>query len=259
MEWCTTVCGKYRIESLSAATFPSALEVIRVAFCQDEFVSIGCEVNINPKAAEELLELCADAALDGVSLVAVAIDTGEVTAVAFNKIQVAATDSSEKAFFEIFAEERCTQGPSRSLVEFMANVDARCNLFEKYEVDCSLEIMFLATKREHRRRKLGQLLCKVSLDLAKKLQQGPVSKVTLEDLGTKYSMLQPRSPTTKYPKICQAIWTSEGTQRIGKNLNFIVHLSVPFKEFVYEGKSYADRIGLESSFCEVAAKPLYNI
>ncbi|XP_052754954.1 uncharacterized protein LOC113510988 isoform X2 [Galleria mellonella] len=257
MESFTTECGKYRIESLSGATFSGALEVIRVAFCQDESVCIGCEVNENPVAIEELLELCADAALDAVSLVAVEIETGEVVAVAFNKIQVAATDTSERAFFETFAKERCTQGPSRSLVEFMADVDARCNLFEKYAVDCSLEIMFLATKREHRRRKLAQLLCKVALDLAKKLKDGPVSKITLEELGSKYSMLKPRSPTTKYPKICQAIWTSEGTQRIGKNLNFIVHLTVPFKEFMYEGKSYAERIGSVPSFCEVVAKPLY--
>ncbi|KAM3966302.1 uncharacterized protein ACR2FA_012605 [Aphomia sociella] len=257
MEWYTTECGKYRIESLSAATFPNALEVIRVAFCQDEFVSIGCEVNKNPIAADELLELCADAALDCVSLVAIATDTNEVVAAAFNKIQVAATDSSEKAFFEIFAEERCTQGSSRSLVEFMANVDGRCNLFEKYGVDCSFEIMFLATKREHRRRKLGQVLCQVSIDLAKKLKDGPVSKISLEELGPKYTMLKARSPITKYPKICQAIWTSEGTQKIGKYLNFIVHLTVPFKEFIYEGKSFAERIGLESCYCEVAAKPIY--
>ena len=63
-------------------------QVISEAFCQDEAVSIGSEVNKNPKAIEELLELCADAALDGVSVVAVAVDTGEVVSVAFNKIQV---------------------------------------------------------------------------------------------------------------------------------------------------------------------------
>lgn len=63
-------------------------QVIREAFCQDESVCIGTEVNKNPVAAEELLELCADAALDGVSLVAVATDTGEVVSAAFNKLQV---------------------------------------------------------------------------------------------------------------------------------------------------------------------------
>lgn len=63
-------------------------QVIRHAFCLDEAVSIGSEVNKNPIAAEELLELCADAALDGVSLVAIENTTGEEVAVAFNKLQV---------------------------------------------------------------------------------------------------------------------------------------------------------------------------
>lgn len=45
-------------------------------------------MNINPIAAEELLELSADAALDGVSVVAVEISTGEVVSACFNKLQV---------------------------------------------------------------------------------------------------------------------------------------------------------------------------
>ncbi|KAL0872071.1 hypothetical protein ABMA27_004497 [Loxostege sticticalis] len=253
MEFYTSEDGKYRIEMLTAATFPGALQVIREAFCQDEAVSIGCEVNKNPVAAEELLELCADAALDGVSLVAVATDTGEVVAVAFNKLQVAASDSSEKPFFEIFAEERCTQESSKSLIQFMANVDGRCNLFQKYGIDCSLEIMFLATQREHRKRRLGELLCKYSIDVAKKLKNGPLSKPTVQDLGPKYSNMKPRSVTNLHPKICQAIWTAEPTQKIGKKLNFTVHLVVSMEEFVYDGKTYAERIGTESPFCEVAA------
>ncbi|XP_013190882.2 uncharacterized protein LOC106135196 [Amyelois transitella] len=255
MESYITDCGKYKIESLSAATFPGALEVIRVAFCQDESVSIGCEVSKNPVAAEELLELCADAALDGVSLVAVETSTGEVVAVAFNKIQV--SSSTEKPFFEIFAEERCTQASSRALICYMADVDGRCNLFDKYKVDCSLEIMFLATLREHRKHKLGTHLCKISIDVAKKLQNGPISKMTIRDLGPKYCKMTERSLPSVYPKICQAIWTGPGTQKIGKRLNFTVHLTVPFTEFVYNGKSYAERLGDETTFCEVAALALY--
>ncbi|KAJ8716225.1 hypothetical protein PYW08_013510 [Mythimna loreyi] len=252
MEWLTTEDGKYRIESLSAATFPGALKVIREAFCQDESVCIGTEVNKNPVAAEELLELCADAALDGVSLVAVAIDTGEVAAAAFNKLQEATSDSSEKPFFEVFAEERCTQPSSRALIEWMAEVDGRCNFFEKYNVDCSLEIMFLATLREHRFHKLGTILCKTSIELGKKLKNGPVAQMTVQDLGPSYSNMAARKPVAKIPKICQALWTAEPTQKIGKALNFDVGLRVSFNDFYYNGKSYGDRLGKEV-FAEAAA------
>ncbi|XP_072947567.1 uncharacterized protein [Epargyreus clarus] len=253
MEWCYTEDGKYKVVCLSAATFAGALNVIRQAFCQDEYVCIGAEVNKNPLAAEELLELCADAALDGVSLVAVEVATGEVASVAFNKIQVQTSSSSEKPFFEIFAEERCKQESSRSLIQFMANVDGRCNLFEKCGVDCSLEIMFLATLREHRKQNLATILCKVSIDLARKLKEGPVASMTVEDLGLKYAIIKPRKTVTNTPKICQAIWTSFLSQKVGKALNFTVHLTVPFTEFVFNGKTYSERIGNDSAFCEVAA------
>ncbi|OWR45161.1 hypothetical protein KGM_207269 [Danaus plexippus plexippus] len=256
MEWFSTADGKYRIESLSSITFPGALEVIRTAFCQDEYVSIGSEVNKNPKAAEELLELCADAALDGVSLVGVNVETGEVAAVAFNKIQVKANDASEKPFFVIFSEERCTQASSRSLIEFMADVDERCNLFEKYKVDCSLEIMFLATLRNYRGQGLGKLLTKYSIEVARKYKYGPIAPLCPKDLGPKYSNLTSRKPINTYPKICQAIWTGRASQNVGKAHSFTVHLTVPFSEFVFNGKTYSERIGDVSSFCEVAALSL---
>ncbi|CAH4028784.1 uncharacterized protein LOC123709766 [Pieris brassicae] len=253
MEWFTTDNGEYRIESLSTSSFHGALNVIRKSFCQDENVSIGCGINKNPQATEELLELCADAALDGVSLVAVTTGTNEVVAVAFNKIQVQISSASERSFFEIFAEERCKEDASRSLIHFMANVDSRCNLFEKYGVDCSLEIMFLATLSEHRHKHLATHLCSISIELAKKFRHGPQAPLSVEDLGPNYSMLVPRKPITTYPKICQAIWTSEGSQKVGKALKFTVHLTVPLSEFVFDGNTYSERIGNESAFCEVAA------
>lgn len=64
------------------------IQVIREGFCKDEAVCIGTEVNLNPRAIEEIIELCAYAALDGVSLVAIDVNSNEVVAVAFNKIQV---------------------------------------------------------------------------------------------------------------------------------------------------------------------------
>ncbi|CAH0398677.1 unnamed protein product [Chilo suppressalis] len=257
MEWFVTKDGKYRIESLSASTVPGALQVIRESFCQDEAVCIGAGVNKNPLAAEELLELCADAALDGASLVAVVVDSGDVVAASFNKIQVAASDSSEKPFFEVFAEERCSQESAKSLIQFMANVDGRCNLFQKYGVDCSLEIMFLATLREHRKQRLGEFLCKFSIELAKELKNGPVAEITVEDLGPKYSSMKSRSAITAYPKICQAIWTAEPTAKIGRRLEFTEHLVVSFSEFVYDSKTYTERIGTDGAECIVAAQPLY--
>lgn len=123
----------------------------------------------------------------------------------------------------------------------------------RYDADCSFEIMFLATLKEHRKQRLGEFLCQISVDLARKLRDGPISVLSINDLGPKYSNMKPRSVTTKHPKICQAIWTAEPTKKIGKKLNFNVEISVSFTEYVFEGKTYADRIGTEDPSCEVAA------
>ncbi|XP_073947527.1 uncharacterized protein [Choristoneura fumiferana] len=254
MEWHTTESGKYRIESLSAATFPGALKVIREAFFQDEAVCIGTEIHKDPEAIEELLELCASAALDGVSLVAVAVDSGDVAAVTFNCLQVA-SDSTEKTFLDLF-EERNTRPSCLSLVHFIKDVEGRCNFFEKYHADCCLDITWLAVLREHRGRNLATLLCKLSVDLAKKLRDGPVSTFTVKDCGPKFAYLKTRDVTDKVPTVCTSIWSSEFTRRIGKKMGFKVEVSVPMSQFVFNGKSYADRLGDESAFSELVALEL---
>ncbi|KAJ8713383.1 hypothetical protein PYW07_013753 [Mythimna separata] len=164
--------GKYRVESLSAATMPGALKLMMEHFFQDEPVCNGTEVNKNPLAGEELLELCADAALDGLSLVAIDDSSGEVVSVVFNKLQEVPL-GSEKTFFEIFSEERCKQPSSRALVDLMVRLDTQCDYAKRYGVDCWNELMFLGTHRQHRGKGLAKLLCKTSLEAAKKFKDGP--------------------------------------------------------------------------------------
>ncbi|KAI8426508.1 hypothetical protein MSG28_005322 [Choristoneura fumiferana] len=252
---------KYRIESLSAATFPGALKVIREAFFQDEAVCIGTEIHKDPEAIEELLELCASAALDGVSLVAVARQKERyMTPTPFTSMELrypspVASDSTEKTFLDLF-EERNTRPSCLSLVHFIKDVEGRCNFFEKYHADCCLDITWLAVLREHRGRNLATLLCKLSVDLAKKLRDGPVSTFTVKDCGPKFAYLKTRDVTDKVPTVCTSIWSSEFTRRIGKKMGFKVEVSVPMSQFVFNGKSYADRLGDESAFSELVALEL---
>lgn len=77
--------------------------------------------------------------------------------------------------------------------------------------------------------------------------------MTVKDLGPNYSSMAPRKPVAKIPKICQALWTCEPTQKIGKVLDFTVGLRVSFADFYYDGKSYAERIG-EEVFAEAGAR-----
>lgn len=250
------IAGKYRIEYLTAVTFPGALKIIKESFCQDESICKATEVNANPAAVEELLELCADAALDGVSLVAVAIDTGDVAAVLFNKLQTApASDPTEKSDYDEFAKQCCRQPSSRALMQFGANIDARCNCFEKYSADCSLELIFLSTLAAHRKNNLATLLTAYSLELGKKLKDGPVATFTHKDLGPKYASMQHREPIIKVPKICQGIMTSLATQKIASKLGFTVYVRLPLADFSYNGKTFSERIGYDP-YVELVAREI---
>ncbi|KAJ8713384.1 hypothetical protein PYW07_013754 [Mythimna separata] len=229
--------------------------LIKEHFFQDEPVCNGTELNKNPLAAKELLELCADAALDGLSLVAVAVKTGEVVAVLFNKLQEAPSDSTEKTFFEIFSEERCKQPSSRAVVDFMIELDSKCDFASRYGIDCWFELMFLGTHPQHRGKGLGKLLGKTAIEAAKKFKDGPFAPMTTEDLGPKYSFLKPRTTVMKVPKLCTSLFTSIGSQKIGKDLGFTVLVTVSLNGYMFEGKSYSER-GVEG-FCEGAAKIIH--
>lgn len=86
--WGSTEDGAIEFESLTEDTLEGALNVIRESFFVHESVCKGVALISEAGAAEELEELCLDAAKDGVSVVAVEVATGEVVGVAFNKIQV---------------------------------------------------------------------------------------------------------------------------------------------------------------------------
>lgn len=79
-----------RFESLSDETLQEALNVIRRCFFMYEPVSVAVGLLSEPGASEELIELCLNAAKDGVSVIAYDIINIRVVGVLFNKIQVRA-------------------------------------------------------------------------------------------------------------------------------------------------------------------------
>lgn len=105
--------------------------------------------------------------------------------------------------------------------------------------------MFLATLDTHRKQNLGTILSKYSIELAKKLKNGPVAIFTHKDLGPIYASMPNRKPISQIPGICQAIMTNKLTQKIARNLGFTVHLRLPFKEFSYNGKTFPERLGFD--------------
>lgn len=117
--------------------------------------------------------------------------------------------------------------------------------------------MFIATLQGHRQRGLSKLLTKQSIEQARKVRDGVIAIINPQDLGAKYSHIPPSGELKTYPKLCQAIFTSYISQKLGHSLNFTIDLKVPYTEFVYNDKTYADRIGPESPYCELVSIVLY--
>lgn len=64
------------------------MNIMKNCFYKDESMCIAMELDKDPKAIEEQLELCMKAARDGVSIVAVENSTGKVVAAMFNELLV---------------------------------------------------------------------------------------------------------------------------------------------------------------------------
>lgn len=250
--WGSTDNGQIEYESLSDETLEGALNVIRKSFFLYESVCIGVELTSEPGASEELEELCLYAAKDGVSVVAIDINTNEVVGVAFNKIQVS-SNSSEKSFFERFSDN-CRYKSSKHLVDFMMNVDSRINLFKHYYVNCILELMFLATLPSYGKRRIGEMLITSSLELGKELRRGKNVRIpiTIHDSNEVTN-------ADEVPTLASAIMTSNYSYRIAMKLHFDQLLEVPFDEFEFNGKTFSERIGQEHQRTVLVAKRLSPI
>ncbi|XP_018392162.1 PREDICTED: uncharacterized protein LOC108771387 [Cyphomyrmex costatus] len=248
--WGSTENGQIEFESLSDETLEGALNVLRKSFFLYENICKAVELISEPGASKELEELCLYAAKDGVSVVAIDIATNEVVGVAFNKIQVPSSNS-EKSYFECFSEN-CRYKSSKALIDLMIDVDSRIDLFKHYNVNCILEIMFLATLPNYGKRRIGEMLVASSLELGNELRRGKNVRIPI--------MIQGSNEVTNanvVPALASAIMSSDYSYRIAMKLHFDQLLVASFDEFEYNGKKYSELLNSQvHRQCVLVAKRL---
>lgn len=116
----------------------------------------------------------------------------------------------------------------------MIDADATVNLFEHYNVDCIMEVMFLATLPEYRKKGLGKKLFELSVEVCRALLRGEPVKRPVDDNVT--------LPLEPVPKVVSSILTSFITQKITKDLGFIKLNEISFEKFYYQEHTFASRI-----------------
>ncbi|XP_058821725.1 uncharacterized protein LOC131683619 [Topomyia yanbarensis] len=207
-----------------------SMNVLRKSFFLHEAVCIGSEVNLDSQAQKDLEQLCLDVGRSGVSLLARHKSSGEIVGVSFNVLQTPSAPGDAN-YFESFRDHQCKSASSKSLMQYMITMDAKVDLFQMFNVDCLLEIMFLATLPAFEGKGIASNLVACSIDLAKQLKHGH----GIENL--------PKDSKHKRPELVSALFTSRVSQKVGTKNKFTEINEVPHAEFIFRGKTYSDRIG----------------
>ncbi|KAF5294161.1 hypothetical protein FQR65_LT10872 [Abscondita terminalis] len=227
---------------ITSKTLENGLEVIRKSFFVDENACIAVNLQREPNAAIELEELCVRTALDGISVIAIDRKTGQVVGVSFNKLQVKSSD--DFLFFKEFIS-KCKYPSSKALIQFMIDADSVVDLFDLCQVNCLLEIMFIAVLKEYRGRGIAPKLFEMSMNIGKELLSGKNVKVSVTDDAL---------PLEPVPKAACAILTSIYSQTLIKKLNLSIAADISYKKFTFEGESFANRIGSDTPSTQVVYK-----
>ncbi|XP_055612365.1 uncharacterized protein LOC129758774 [Uranotaenia lowii] len=229
--WGTCMDGEVEIISYDDEKHrEQSMEVLRRSFFKNEAVAIGSGIKDDLQAQKDLEHLCSEAGQGGVSLIAKHIPSGEIVGVSFNGLQTRPIPG-EINYIAQFRDNHCFSESSKSGLNYMLTMDTKVNLFERFNIDCLLEIMFLSTLIEYEGKGIATKLVSYSVDLATALSKGQAPECLPEDAR------QMR------PKLVSALFTSRISQRVGAKNGFSVVHEVPYDEFSFQGKTYAERIG----------------
>ncbi|XP_055611913.1 uncharacterized protein LOC129758436 [Uranotaenia lowii] len=231
--WGTCMNGEVEIICYNDDKFrDQSMDVLRKSCFLNEMVCIGSEVNLDLQAQKDLEQLCLDVARSGVSLIARHISTDRIVSVAFNVLQTPSA-RGDLNYFESFRDDHCVSESSKNLMDYMIIMDSKVNLFEKFNVDCLMEVTFLATLPEYEGKGIATKLVSCSVEFARLLKAGQA----FENL--------PEDAKLKRPKLVTALFTSKISQRVGTKNGFTQIMEVPHHEFSFRDKTYAERIGSE--------------
>jgi GNAT superfamily N-acetyltransferase len=110
----------------------------------------------------------------------------------------------------------------------LLQADSKKDAFDHYNVSKTLELMFLGVSRHHRGLGIGRLLAEATCKVA----------------------------ASKNIPVVTAIFTSIGSQTIGKRLEWDQLFTIPMSEFVYNGRPYSDFTGENQSMILMGKKTM---
>jgi hypothetical protein len=129
-------------------------------------------------------------------------------------------------------------------MQFMIDVDSNVDMFAMHNIDCLLEVMFLAVLPEFGRQGLGLKLVNNSIRLTECMHRGE----TFEELSAAFKNARPQAVS--------AIFTSNFSQKVGHAAGFTTLYEISYTDITFQGKTFAERIGGEHKSSILVIKPL---
>jgi len=118
-----------------------------------------------------------------------------------------------------------------AVCSYLDKMESSVDLFNKWNIDCVFEIVFLSTRTDYGGKGIATKVAQHSINYAKYLNEKPSAD---DDLPTQIKSLRPKAVT--------AVFTGHFSQRVGEKLNFETIFKLPNTEFIYEGKTFAEKI-----------------
>ncbi|XP_037954621.1 uncharacterized protein LOC119684615 [Teleopsis dalmanni] len=230
--------GELEIVRITEDLYDKTLNLFQNSFMKYENVSIATNLCGSQQTMDEMEILLKSILKDGVSFCAIHRETKEVVAMAANKFICPSANIGLDDVLESFKSKEM-----RWVSNYLCTMETTFDLFKEWNVDCVVEIVFLSTHINFGKRGLAATISKYSIDFFKQL-----GNCTLTDVNS-----LPAHVRSLKPEAISSTFTSKFSQKVGEKLGFTTVYKVANKDFVYEGKTYAELIDPIHEFSTFAA------
>lgn len=132
---------------------------------------------------------------------------------------------------------------TRKLLDVWKYIDSKIDFFHEYNVKRIFNLGFGTVLPEYRDKKIASILCSFALEMFNDWYQNPEKALFI-----------PEHLRHSPPELATYIVTSRYSQKIDENSQSAERiLIIPNKDFVWNGKSFADRLGDQNSFSALGA------
>ncbi|XP_061395742.1 uncharacterized protein LOC133331360 [Musca vetustissima] len=233
--------GDIEIVRITEDLYDDTIELYQNYFMKYENVSIACELLESSETIAEMEQLIRAILKDNISFAARDVKTKQLVAMCINKMVNPSANITLDDVFDSFKTENM-----KAVGNYLHYVEYTYDINKEWQIDCWIELTFLATRTEYGRKGIALSLAEFLNEYAKKLRDGDENEL----------QLLPSHIKDQRPQAITAAFTSRFSQKIGEKLEFETLFEVENSQFSFRGKSYAEKIDPIHKYSRFAAKKL---